>query len=73
MDIKKRDLSCLTPELIGLEGKRIEVVDCYGDCRRFIVGRSCGWRPIHIEVKRRDSTGGIGVYGAPFKSIQIIR
>ena len=32
----------LTPQLIGLEGKRVEVVDRYGECRRFIVGKTTG-------------------------------
>lgn len=69
---KLRDLSDLTPELIGLEGRRVEVVDKWGEKRRFYVGRSSGWKPIHIEVKRIDSTGGIGVMGAPFKSIRVL-
>lgn len=53
-----RDLSGLTPELVGLEGWRVEVVTTYGETRRFIVGRSTGWRPCHIEVKTRRSLGG---------------
>src|SRR5687767_4861878 len=32
----------LCPQLIGLEGKRVEVVDAYGDKRRFYVGKSSG-------------------------------
>ena len=53
-----RDLSGLTPQLIGLEGKRVEIVDRYGDSYRFWVGRSTGWRPCHLEVKTRRSMGG---------------
>jgi len=63
----------LTPQLIGLEGKRVEVVDKYGDKRRFQVGKSTGHIPIHLEIARRTSTGGIGVHGAPFQSVTIIR
>ena len=63
----------LTPQLIGHEGKRVEVVDKYGDTRRFIVGKSCGWCPCHLEIARRNSTGGGAVTGAPFKSIRFIR
>lgn len=63
----------LTDELIGLEGARVEVVDRWDDKRRFYVGRSTGWLPIHLEVKRRDSSGGDGVSGAPFKSVRVIR
>ena len=50
----------LTPQLVGLEGWRVEVVTTYGKTRRFIVGRSTGWTPIHLEIPRRDSSGGIG-------------
>ena len=50
----------LTPQLAGLEGWRVEVVTTYGETRRFIVGRSSGWVPCHIEIKRRDSLGGTG-------------
>ena len=50
----------LSPQLRGLEGWRVEVVTTYGETRRFIVGRSTGWVPCHIEILRRDSTGGIG-------------
>jgi len=55
-----RDLSGLTPELVGLEGWRVEVVTSYGETRRFYVGRSTGWQPCHVEIPRRDSKGGIG-------------
>lgn len=50
----------LTPQLVGLEGWRVEVVTTYGETRRFYVGRSTGWVPCHIEIARRDSTGGMG-------------
>ena len=56
----ERDFSDLTPQLRGLEGWRVEVVTLYGETRRFIVGRSTGWRPIHLEVHNRRSTGGGG-------------
>lgn len=51
----------LTPDLLGLEGHRVEVVDEEGDApRRFIVGRSTGWAPIHLEIKTTRSMGGGG-------------
>lgn len=50
----------LTPQLVGLEGWRVEVETLYGETRRFYVGKSTGWEPIHLEVSRRDSTGGLG-------------
>ena len=62
----------LTPQLTGLEGKRVEVVDRHGERRRFIVGKSTGWLPIHLEIARRDSSGGPAVTGAPFQSVRIV-
>ncbi len=52
-----RDLSHLTPQLVGLEGWRVEVTE-NGTKRRFIVGRSTGWRPCHLEMSRRNAIGG---------------
>lgn len=52
------DLSDLRPELSGLEGWRVEATDSYGEVRRFYVGKSTGWKPIHLEVKTRRSMGG---------------
>jgi hypothetical protein len=63
----------LTPQLIGLERRRVEVIDRAGERRRFYVGRSSGWLPIHLEVARRDSSGGAGTYGTPYQSVRVIR
>lgn len=50
----------LSPQLTGLEGWRVEVTPMDGDNnRRFIVGKSTGPIPCHLEIKRRDSSGGI--------------
>ena len=62
----------LVPQLIGLEGKRVEVIDRYGEQRRFYVGKSTGWMPCHLEIKTRRSSGGGAVTGAPFKGLRII-
>ena len=62
----------LCPQLIGLEGRRVEVVDKYGDTRRFWVGKSTGWLPVHLEISRKTSHGGPAVMGAPFKSVRVI-
>jgi hypothetical protein len=59
----------LSKQLIGLEGWRVEVETLYGERRRFIVGRSAGWVPCHIELRRRDSIGGIGT-DREFKSVR---
>ena len=69
----KRCNADLTPQLIGMEGKRVEVVDRYGETRRFWVGKSIGWFPVHLEIPRRDSSGGCAVTGAPFQSVSIVR
>lgn len=53
-----RDNSGLTKQLIGLEGWRVEVKTTYGETRRFIVGKSTGWRPCHLEIKTNRSMGG---------------
>ena len=62
----------LTADLIGLEGKRVEVIDCYGDRRRFSVGRSTGWIPCHLEIKTRSSSCGEAIWGTPFRSVKIV-
>lgn len=67
-----RSKVCLTKQLEGLEGKRVEVVDCCGEKRRFYVGKSTGWIPCHLEIARRDSKGGMAVTGAPFGSVKVV-
>lgn len=62
----------LTPQLIGLEGKRVEVTDSHGETRRFWVGKSTGFVPVHLEISRRNSSGGPAVMGAPFKSVRVV-
>jgi hypothetical protein len=67
-------LKCmLTPQLMGLEGKRVEIIDKHGEKRRFTVGKSKGWLPIHLELYNKRAHGGGGVTGAPFKSITVIK
>lgn len=62
----------LVPELKGLEGRRVEVVDCYGETRRFQVGKSTGWIPIHLELSSSRAMGGGPAYGAPYQSVRVI-
>lgn len=66
-----RSQTQLTPQLIGLEGKRVEVRDCYGEIRRFKVGKSTGFIPCHLELARANSFGG-AVTGAPFQYVKVI-
>lgn len=68
----KRCTAELTPELIGKEGARVEVETRHGDKRRFYVGKSTGFIPVHLEIARRDSSGGVAVTGAPFKSLRVV-
>ena len=62
----------LPPQLTGLEGKRVEVIDRHGERRRFLVGKSTGWMPCHLEIARSNNTGGPAVTGAPFQSVRIV-
>lgn len=66
-----RDPSGLSPQLTGLEGKRVEVVSLYGERRRFKVGKSTGWRPCHLELANARSTGG-GAAEVAYKSVRLI-
>ncbi len=60
----------LIPELVGKEGQRVEVTDCYDEKRRFIVRKSTGWMPVHLEIKTKRSTGGHAVMGTPYKNVK---
>ena len=63
----------LIPEFIGREGRRVEVVDKYGETRRFVIGKSCGWMPCHLELKNKRSSSGGAVSGYPFKSLRFLK
>lgn len=69
---KDRCPADLEPALIGLEGKRVEVTAPDGTRNRFYVGKSTGWMPCHLEIKRRDSTGGGAVYLPEGSTVRII-
>ncbi len=64
-----RSDSGLSPQLTGLEGWQVEVTDHYGETRRFIVGKSTGWIPCHLEIKTARSSGG----NSADKSYQSVR
>jgi hypothetical protein len=67
-----RDLGGLSYQLIGLEGCRVEVETTYNETRRFLVGRSTGWRPCHLELHNRNSHGGQPADHV-YKSVRVIR
>ncbi len=66
----------LTPALIGLEGKRVEVAykaeDGHAVRERFNVGRSTGWLPIHLAIKTRRSMGGCAAYVPAGATVRVI-
>lgn len=62
----------LCPQLIGLEGCRVEVVDLDGGTRRFNVGKSTGWMPCHLEIHNSRSISGPAATGN-YKSVRVIR
>lgn len=62
----------LSPQLVGLEGKRVEVATIYDATRRFYVGRSTGWIPCHIEISRCNARGGPSA-DREYKSVRVIQ
>jgi hypothetical protein len=72
LQTKERCPAELTPQLVGLEGKRVEVTEPGEKPRRFIVGKSTGWMPCHIERKRRDSSGGYAAMVGKDATVRVI-
>jgi hypothetical protein len=68
----KRCFAGLVPELDGLEGCRVEVTRSDGSKYRFWVGMSTGWYPCHIEVLRRDSSGGCSAFIMEGDTVRIV-
>ena len=73
-----RSASQLTPELIGLERMRVEVrhrwkPDGAVEVRRFIVGKSSGYIPCHLEIKTRRSIGGGAVCLGEILSVRVLK
>jgi hypothetical protein len=66
-----RDNSGLSPQLVGREGYRVEVETTYGEKRRFIVGKSTGWKPCHVELFNRRSWGGFAAE-MKYKSVRVL-
>jgi hypothetical protein len=67
------DYSQLVPALRQYEGDRVEVTYPDGDKARFWVGRSTGWRPIHLEINTTRSDGGCQVYFPEGTTVRLVR
>lgn len=67
-----RSQTGLIPEFIGKEGRRVEIIDKYGEKRRFYIGKSTGWIPCHLEILRINSSGGGCVTGHPFQKVTFL-
>jgi hypothetical protein len=68
----RRFMCELSPQLIGLEGRRVEVVTLADERRRFRVGKSAGWLPIHLELANVRSSGG-GAADRKYQAVRVIR
>ena len=51
-------------------GQRIEVTYKWGEKERFYVGKSTGWKPCYLTIKRVDSTGGAAILSSSVVHIQ---
>jgi hypothetical protein len=68
----KRCNAELCPQLVGLEGQRVEVTYPDGQKARFYVGKSGGWMPRHLEIKTRRSIGGGSVYMPEGSTVRVV-
>ena len=62
----------LQPALVGLEGKRVEVTSKDGEKRRFWVGKSTGFIPVHLEIASKRSSGGGATYINDTDTIKVL-
>ena len=62
----------LSPQLLGLENARVEVLTMYGETRRFWVGKSSGVIPIHLEIHNTRSMGG-GAAEQRYERVTLVR
>lgn len=64
----------LHPQLMGLEGRRVEVTYPEGRTERFNVGKSTGWMPIHLHIHNRRSRGGHAISPREiYTSVRVVR
>ena len=67
----EKTLCELSPQLSGLKGKRVEVLDEYGETRRFTVGQSMGFIPVNLEISRRGDGDGFAA-SRNYESVRVI-
>ena len=67
----KRCNADLVPAFIGREGERVECT-MYGERVRFYIGKSTGWYPSHLEIKRRNSSGGGSVCASSVSNVRFL-
>lgn len=63
-----RSTSELYAPFIGNEGRRVEVEYTDGEKERFYIGKSTGFIPCHLVIKKINSTGGGSVLNDMIKS-----
>ena len=64
--------SDLFEPFIGNEGKRVEVTYNWGETERFIIGKSTGWIPCHLVIKKSNSSGGTSVLADSIKNFRFV-
>lgn len=69
---EKREITPYPKQLDPYVGDRVEVETVHGEKYRFWVGVSAGWGPCYLEIKRRDSTGGIAC-DTRYNSVKLIK
>lgn len=67
-----RSKSELFAPFIGNEGKRVEVIYTHGEVQRFTIGKSTGFIPCHLIIKRSNSTGGEALLPQLIQSFKFI-
>lgn len=67
-----RSQSELYAPFIGHEGERVEVEYTDGSKERFYIGRSTGWVPCHLVIKKSNSMGGGAVLNSLIKSFKFV-
>ena len=58
------DNSSLNPRATRFykSGERVEITYKNGEKLRCYIGKSTGWKPVYLEILRRNSTGGGSLY-----------